>query len=62
MAVAERAGLLIRYACISILKHDEWSHHGDFGGKRDRVREREGAGTGEMERGRETEKREEKEG
>ena len=24
------AGLLIRYACISILKHDEWPRHGDF--------------------------------
>lgn len=25
-----QAGLLIRYACISILKHDEWTRHGDF--------------------------------
>lgn len=24
-------GLLIRYACISTLKHDEWLRHGDFG-------------------------------
>jgi len=29
-------GLLIRCACISILKHDEWSRHGDFGRERQR--------------------------
>lgn len=42
VAVAPGLGLLIRYACISILKHDEWSRHGDFGGEREREREAEG--------------------
>lgn len=43
VAVEPGLGLLIRYACISILKHDEWSRHGDFGGERKREWEREAA-------------------
>lgn len=39
-------GLLIRCACISILKHDEWSRYGDFGGER----RRHGAGETRKER------------